>query len=127
MFKRIDHIEIVPKDPEATINFYVEILGFKLKSRTTVNLEPMTEVIFLELGDTRIEVIAVKAPQPTVDAPWRVGYRAIALEVEDMAQAVAHLKSHNVAFAVDPLDVGGSLRGEIHDPDGLIIELRQWM
>jgi hypothetical protein len=29
-------------------------------------------------------------------------------------------------MAREPVDLGHSLRGEIRDPDGLIIELRQW-
>ena len=29
MFKRIDHVEIIPQDLEKTLKFYTEILGFK--------------------------------------------------------------------------------------------------
>jgi 4-hydroxyphenylpyruvate dioxygenase-like putative hemolysin len=35
MFKRIDHVEIVPADLQRTINFYTTILGFTLKAATT--------------------------------------------------------------------------------------------
>jgi glyoxylase I family protein len=27
---------------------------------------------------------------------------------------------------MEPVDLGDSFRGEIRDPDGLILELRQW-
>ena len=33
MFKRIDHVEIVTDQPEETIKFYTEVLGFRVKSR----------------------------------------------------------------------------------------------
>lgn len=43
-----------------------------------------------------------------------------------MAEAVEYLKCQGIAMAREPVDLGHSLRGEIRDPDGLIIELRQW-
>lgn len=126
IFKRIVHIEIVPRNVEKTIEFYVEILGFRIKSRNKVKMPPMREVVFLELGDTVIEIISVDSPKSKSEAPWEVGYRGIALEVEDMTIAIDHLKSNGVAIVHEPMDLGNSFRGEIRDPDGLIIELRQW-
>ena len=86
----------------------------------------MQEVIYLELGDTVIEIISVDNATPKSEVPWQVGYRGIALEVENMAEAVEYLKGKSIDIAVEPVDLGGSFRGEIMDPDGLIIELRQW-
>ena len=126
MFKRIDHVEIVPRNAEKTINFYTDILGFRMKSRNKVKMPPMREVIYLQLGDTVIEIISVDDPKLKSEIPWEVGYRGIALEVEDMAKAVDYLKGRGIAIAREPVDLGNSYRGEIRDPDGLIIELRQW-
>jgi catechol 2,3-dioxygenase-like lactoylglutathione lyase family enzyme len=126
IFKRVDHVEIIPKDPERTIDFYTRILNFKIKSRNAVKKPPMQEVVYLELGDTVIEIICVDNATPKSETPWQVGYRGIALEVEDMAEAVEYLQGKSIDMAVGPVDLGGSLRGEIRDPDGLIIELRQW-
>ena len=126
MFKRVDHVEIVPRDAEKTIDFYVNILSFRIRSRNEVRMPPMREVIYLELGDTVIEIISADDPKPKSEASWEVGYRGIALEVEDMAEAVNYLKGKGIAIARAPVDLGDSFRGEIRDPDGLIIELRQW-
>ena len=126
MFKRVDHVEIVPSDPERTIDFYVNILDFKIKSRNQVKVPPMKEVIYLQLGDTVIEVISADGPTPKSREPWQVGYRGIAIEVEDMKKAVEYLKGKGVTLLREPVDLGNSFRGEISDPDGLIIELRQW-
>ena len=126
IFKRVDHVEIVPKHAEETIDFYVNILNFKIKSRVQVKMPPMKEVVYLELGDTVIEVIHVENPKPKSENPWEVGYRGVALEVEDMTKAVDYLKRKGIAMAREPVDLGDSFRGEIRDPDGLIIELRQW-
>lgn len=126
MFKRVDHVEIVPTNPDKTIDFYVSIIGAKIKSRNEVKMPPMREVIYLELGDTVIEIISVDDPMPTSKASWEVGYRGIAFEVENMTEAVAYLEGKGIPIAKEPVDIGDSFRGEIRDPDGLIIELRQW-
>ncbi len=86
----------------------------------------MREVIYLQLSDTVIEIISADDPKPKSDTPWEVGYRGIALEVEDMVKAVDYLKGKGIPMAREPVDLGDSYRGEIRDPDGLIIELRQW-
>ena len=126
IFKRVDHVEIVPRNAEKTIDFYVNILGFSIRNRNEVKMPPMREVIYLELGDTVIEIISADDPKPKSETPWEVGYRGIALEVDDMAMAVDYLKGKGIAIAQEPIDLGDSFRGETRDPDGLIIELRQW-
>ncbi len=125
MFKRIDHVEIIPKDLDKAIAFYGDILGFKLKERIKIGRGPLEEVVFMTLGDTMLEIVSIKDPAPLAEAC--VGYRMMALEVEDMEKAVAYLKSKGVPIVVEPVVlVDGSKRGEIKDPDGLGIELRQW-
>lgn len=125
MFKRVDHVEIVPLDAERTIRFYTDVLGFSVVSSSEVRMPPLKEVTYLTLGDTMVEVLSVDGPAP--DEPgYRVGYRALALEVEDMERAVEHLASRGVSLTGGPVDLGDSYRAEFRDPDGLAIELRQW-
>jgi len=126
MFKRIDHVEVVPSDVAKTLAFYTDVLGFRIKSRMEVKMPPLKEVIYLQLGDTVLEIIWAKGPAAKSEAPWQIGWRGIALEVEDMPAAVEYLKGKGVPIAVPPVDLGDSWRGEIRDPDGLVIELRQW-
>jgi len=126
MFKRIDHVEIIPRDADITIDFYTNILNFKVKERKQIDKLPMKEVIFLELNDTTIEVVSVQNPSPRSSDPWQIGYRMFALEVEDMDEAIAYLRSKNVEISLEPVNLGKSKRAEIKDPNGLSIELRQW-
>jgi catechol 2,3-dioxygenase-like lactoylglutathione lyase family enzyme len=125
MFKRIDHVEIIPSDYERTIAFYTGVLEFTIKSRIPLEAPPLEEIAYLMLGDTMIELIKVVSPAPPA-AGMPVGYHGIALEVEDMDQAVEYLTGKGVAITWGPVDLGDSLRAEIQDPDGLIIELRYW-
>ena len=41
MFKRVDHVEILPRNSENTIDFYVNILGFRTRSRNEVKMPLM--------------------------------------------------------------------------------------
>lgn len=59
IFKRIDHIELVINQPERTILFYSEILGFKAKGQKQVkraDIGAQSHLAYLELGDTTIEL-----------------------------------------------------------------------
>jgi glyoxylase I family protein len=126
MFKRIDHFEIVPSDFERTLQFYIDILGFTVRERIPVSAPRLTEIAFLSLGDTTIEIISVKDPAPASEDPYPVGYKGIAIEVDDMDEAVEYLHGKGIEIVWGPVAIGTSKRAEIRDPDGLTIELRQW-
>ncbi|NLO29250.1 MAG: VOC family protein [Methanosarcina mazei] len=125
MFKRIDHVEILPGNFEKSVAFYQNVLEFRLLSRKPVNTGPLKEIAYLQLGDTVIELMHVKnlAHMPS---SMTVGCRAIALEVESMEGAINYLRGHGVYITWGPVDLGTSIRAEIKDPDGLAIELREW-
>ncbi|HEX7474963.1 MAG TPA: VOC family protein [Dehalococcoidales bacterium] len=126
MFKRIDHVEIVTGNIDATLNFYQNILGFKLKERIKMDMAPLHEIVYITLGDTMVEVLAVKDPAPASTNSFQAGYRIMAIEVEDMDKAVEFLKSKGVEISRPPMSLGKSKRGEIKDNNGFTIELRQW-
>jgi catechol 2,3-dioxygenase-like lactoylglutathione lyase family enzyme len=130
MFKRIDHVELVTDQPERTIKFYTEVLGFTLKSRIRVERSEEgvpIELVYVELGGTTVELItyvgAIIAPAPT---GIHLGYNLIALEVDDMGEAVAFLKTKGVDIVWGPITREHYARAEITDPNGYHIELRHW-
>jgi glyoxylase I family protein len=131
-FKRIDHVEIIPLDIENTISFYTEILGFTIRERVKVEVlqamqgHTIEEVVYMTLGDTTIELIKVLDPTNTRPDPWGIGYRMIALEVDDMGESVEYLQDKGVAITFGPVTLGMAKRAEITDPNGLRIELREW-
>ncbi|MDO8568644.1 MAG: VOC family protein [Dehalococcoidales bacterium] len=126
MFKRIDHIEITTANLDETIAFYTNILGFKMKERNKMDRPPLEEIDYLTLGDTMVEVLAVKNPAPITTNAWQVGYRMMALEVDDMDKTLVELKKKGIEATWGPVSLGKSKRAEIKDPNGLPIELRQW-
>jgi len=126
MFKRIDHVEIVTGNLEATLSFYQNILGFKLKEKMEMNRGSLQAIVFLTLGDTMLEVLGVKDPAPATTDMLQAGYRIMALEVDDMDKTVAYLRTKGIELSSPYRTMGNSKRGEMKDNNGFIIELRQW-
>jgi glyoxylase I family protein len=91
-----------------------------------MDLGPLQEIVYVTLGDTMIEFLKIKDPGPAPAGPFQKGYRAIAIEVEDMDKTVEYLKGQGVEMPRPPMVIGRSKRGEIKDPSGYPIELRQW-
>lgn len=127
LFKRIDHVELVPADLERTIAFYTTVLGFSVKSRHLVGAAPLREVAYLTLGDTMLELLGIAGPLPPRADAFPVGYHMLALEVSDMKAALDYLEKQGIRASWGPVALGTSIRAEIQDPDGLPIELRQWL
>jgi len=126
MFKRIDHIELVTAEPERAVRFYTEVLGFEVRSRFTV--PGGLELVYLDLGGTTVELMTYTGTQPAPRAEGeRLGYRMMALEVDDMQRALDELKAKGVEPSWGPIVRPGYARAEIRDPDGNSIELRQWV
>lgn len=129
MFKRIDHVEIVTDQPDRTVAFYTEVLGFKLRARDQVpgGEGVKLNLAYLELGGTTVELISYEgvkvAPAPQEE---HLGYRMIALEVEDMNAAIAFLATKGIPVIWGPRRRESYARAEIADPNGYHIELRQW-
>jgi len=130
LFKRIDHVEIVTDQPEKTERFYTDVLGFTVKLRDRVERSGQgvpINLVYLDLGGTVVELISYEgvsvAPAPQKE---HLGYRMIALEVDDMQKAADYLKTKGVDIVWGPRVRETYSRAEICDPNGYHIELRQW-
>jgi catechol 2,3-dioxygenase-like lactoylglutathione lyase family enzyme len=130
MFKRIDHLELVTANPEREIEFYTRVLGFIVRARDRVAQTPMgpLDLTYLDLGGTTVELMCY--PEKVLErkpSGERLGYRMMALEVEDMERALALLEARGVEPSWGPVKRPTYARAEIRDPDGNAIELRQWL
>lgn len=126
MFKRIDHIEIIPGDFKKSLEFYQGVFGFETKKEQRVGVGSLKKVVYLKLGDTVLELLDVENPASKPHEQFPVGYRAMAIEVESMDEAIEFLKDKGIEILWGPMDLGDCIRAEIRDPDGNPIELRQW-
>ena len=130
MFQRIDHVEIVTDQLEQTVQFYTDVLGFTVKFRDRIERSGLgvpINLVYLDLGGTVVELISYEGA--SVDpAPEKehLGYRMIALEVDDMNKTTDYLKTKGVEIVWGPRVREAYSRAEICDPNGYRIELREW-
>lgn len=126
MFKRIDHVELVTADEDRAVTFYTGVLGFHVRSRLSV--PGGLRIVYLDLGGTTLELMTWTETQPAPRAEGeRLGYRMMALEVDDMHAALDALRAQGVECSWGPVVRPTYARAEIRDPDGNSIELRQWI
>jgi catechol 2,3-dioxygenase-like lactoylglutathione lyase family enzyme len=100
MFKRIDHVEIVTDQLTRTAQFYTELLGFTVKARDRIERSGLgvpIDLVYLDLGGTVVELIsydgATVDPAPQTE---HLGYRMMALEVDDMQKTADYLRTKDV-------------------------------
>ena len=107
MFKRIDHIELAHfPQPQRAIDFYTGVLGFQVRARDRVPQTPMgpLELVYLELGGTTVELMCYSGKDHRAEKPEELlGYRMMALEVEDMDRALALLKARGIETSWGPV------------------------
>jgi glyoxylase I family protein len=129
MFKRIDHVEIVTDQLDRTVQFYTEVLEFTVKARDRIERSGLgvpIDLVYLDLGGTVIELISYDGatidPAPQTE---HLGYRMIALEVDEMQKTADYLRTKGVDIVWGPRVRETYSRAEICDPNGFHIELRQ--
>lgn len=130
--KGMDHVEVWAKDLQESLAFYTDVLGFR-HLRTTEARRPDGTVhgqVCVTLGGMMIELIAAPAERASEEVDvGRMGVKAFALTVEDMEATAAALRERGVTFVQQPKP-GSSFNGwraEILDPNGIGIELREWI
>ena len=152
MIDAIDHINIVVRDLERSARFYVELLGLEETRRAHLEgawieqivglKEVQAEVVYVQPrgGGPRIELIHYHAPAgvalPECAQPNTIGLRHVAFRVEKMDEIYRRLLEAGVEFVGPPVKVPGGVvqhdAGDkrlcyFHDPDGVILELAEYV
>ena len=125
--EKYDHVAFQVSDMDVSIQFYVEKLGFTLYSRA-VNTEEGEEYVFLVLEDLRLELVQDlnqrDYQKPQIKPPY---CPHLAIETDDMEQAVNRLKERKVPIIRGPLEVAGEETWVYFcDPDNNVLEYIQW-
>jgi glyoxylase I family protein len=125
MFKinRIHHIAVICFDYQKSKHFYSEILGFKILSEAYREARQSYK-LDLEVGNQyQIELFSFPNPPARPSRPEAAGLRHLAFEVDDIDEAIAHIKAFNVT--IEPIRIDeftGKRFTFFADPDGLPIE-----
>lgn len=123
MLKKAEHVGIMVSDMDRSIRFYTEVLGLSLRERVWLN--EATELAFLPVGDTEIELVYKKSGFAHV-SDGTVNH--LAFTVEDIEAVLAHLRSHGVELIhQEPLSLPaiGARIAFFYGPDRERLELFQ--
>lgn len=122
----MDHCGFQVKNLDAAIKFYTEKLLFKLDFRS-INQEEQEEYAFLSLGKARLELIQDLLHDYEIPAIKKPFCPHFCIEIEDMAKAVADLKTMNIRVVKGPLKIDNEETWiYFADEDNNVIEYIQW-
>ncbi|HQK42557.1 MAG TPA: methylmalonyl-CoA epimerase [Anaerolineaceae bacterium] len=127
---KINHVAIVVRDIDASLDFWVKAFGLRLDHVEDVPSQA-SKVAFLPLGESEVELV-----QPTsMDSGMAAylekrgeGMHHLCIEVEDIDAALAHLKALDVRLInSEPEVLPGRKMAFIHPKaaNGVLIELYQ--
>jgi len=124
VIKSLDHLALVATDVERAVRFFTDLLGFKESGR--LETSHSGTIVFVSLGGTQIELFGTGEAKAAPAADRAVGFKHVALLVEDIDGEYARLKAAGVEFTMVPTTVESGLRiAFFKDPDGNALELMQ--
>jgi methylmalonyl-CoA epimerase len=127
---KINHIAIVVRDIDASLDFWVKAFGLQVDHIEDVPSQA-SKVAFLPVGESEVELV-----QPTSTDSGMAAYlekrgegmHHLCIEVEDIDAALAHLKALDVRLInTEPEVLPGRKMAFIHPKvaNGVLIELYQ--
>jgi len=118
---RLDHVSILPHDPEPVVAFYGDVLGFEIVNRRTIDAMHMT-IFDLKMGDDFIEVI-----QPHGAATMADGIKHIAFRSDDIETDFTALRERGAQMVHKSVQhFEGISFFFIHTPTGDFVEIIQY-
>ena len=145
MFRNVDHITIAVADAGAAIGFF-GLLGFRETHVATIDGGPPARymgmpdmkathiTLTLERSDPVFEIQLLHF-DPTAAAPdelhptnlRRRGFNHLALRVDDIHAATAHLEAHGVTMLNEEMDYISRRLRFFEGPEGITLELVEWV
>ena len=127
----LDHIGIAVKDLEKALAFYRDALGLEVEAPEEVASQQV-RAHFIRVGQSSLELLEATAPESAIARyvdKRGPGIHHITLRVDDIAAALARLKSKGVRLVDESPRPGaeGALVAFIHPSatHGVLVELKQ--
>lgn len=124
----IAHAAYTVKDMDASVAFYEKVLGFE---KAFVMNHPETGkpwIVYIHVAKDQFIELFFDGIYPHPYSDDNIGYSHLCLEVRDIQEAAAAIRSAGAPLDQEPsLGVDGNWQCWTHDPDGNRIELMQMM
>lgn len=120
--KRIAHIVLFVKDPEASARWYCDVLNLKITARAGDG--PYKGGVFLSFGDSDHDIALFPAPPGASKGREfeHVGLEMVGTSMDDLRRNYAYFRERGVEIA-EILDHGVSTGIYFYDPDGHMLEV----
>jgi catechol 2,3-dioxygenase-like lactoylglutathione lyase family enzyme len=114
-------IRYLVADTDEAVRFYADQLGFALQQR----MGPAFAIVERDGLELWLSGPQTSAAQPMPDGrgPTPGGWNRLVLEVEDIQETVARLRTAGVPFRNEPLSGPGGTQVLVEDPSGNPVEL----
>jgi len=127
----LDHVGIAVSDLQASLAFFKDVLGLHVEASETI-VSQRVRATFLNTGQSTLEMLEATAPDSPIARfveKRGPGLHHVALRVDDIAAAIAHLKSRGIRLIDEQPRPGaeGALVAFIHPSasHGVLVELKQ--
>ena len=127
----LDHVGIAVSDLQASLAFFKDVLGLHVEESEEVAAQRV-RATFLGAGQSTLEMLEATSPDSAIAKfieKRGVGMHHIALRVDDIESALAHLKSRGIRLIDEKPRPGaeGALVAFIHPSSahGVLVELKQ--
>jgi catechol 2,3-dioxygenase-like lactoylglutathione lyase family enzyme len=134
MIKTIDHIGILTKDLQQSLEFYTNVLGFSISTKIEME-EVGLSAIFIEKNGSKIELMGYKGAIPKRSEGIEIKMSGssihindhITFTVDDLGATVTELKGKVIEFVLEPMQVEGGMKLTFFKyPNGVLIELVEY-
>ena len=143
MIVNLDHVNIVVRDLAEATEFFLA-LGFALEDQADLDGDWISSIVGLENvraryaklalpgGGAKVELMQYFAPpsgrDPAMAKANQLGYRHIALEVDDIDTAVSQLRQRGVKMVgqIEAYPVTGKKLVYFYGPDDILLELTEY-
>src|SRR5436190_19876154 len=127
----LDHVGIAVSDLQSSLAFFKDVLGLHVEQSEEIASQRV-RATFINTGQSTFEMLEATAPDSAIARfidKRGPGMHHVALRVEDLAAALAHLKSRGIRLIDEQPRPGaeGALVAFIHPSasHGVLVELKQ--
>ena len=127
----LDHVGIAVSDLQASLAFFRDVLGLHVESSEEIASQRV-RATFVKTGQSTLEMLEATSPDSPIAKfveKRGAGMHHVALRVDDIDAALAHLKSRGIRLIDDKARPGaeGALVAFIHPSaaHGVLVELKQ--
>jgi catechol 2,3-dioxygenase-like lactoylglutathione lyase family enzyme len=118
----IEHVTIRCRKMEESVGYYQKMFGAQVLLRR--NLPGGKEIVYLQIGDTMLELMAFGPAAEPVDSREHYGVHHFGIKTDDFDAAYGDLKAKGADFLGEPFEPAPGIRLVfLREPNGAVIEL----